>query len=357
MTMMERRGPVTIQTNSGECVLRSDVSLNLNWGGYRWTMYYAGGVWTNGPPHDPTYTDDVWAFGVNMAGVGAKEDPAKQYAAWHMESKFYQGPTQQSPLTEVFLHVVDINDDVRRPIAWVGCHDGSWGNVNLAASQITFQDNDHVPKLNFDFRAANACRIEDGFSFTYADNNVPIARQFNADGTSAHALPYIDDQSNTVIVRPITTQASQGNASGPVFTSRGLNTSGARVQAPDANACTVEMSCGRNGTRRAGLFGVDAANNLIFGQTGGGGSLYFDFNFSVIFRARQAGHAKVAEMTSAGLALGVPVKLRTYTPSTLPSAVTCGEGSMIFVKDAPGGSAPAVSDGVSWRPLMLGPPL
>jgi hypothetical protein len=211
--------------------------------------------------------------------------------------------------------------------------------------------------VTYDFRAANHCRVEDGFSFTFADNNTPVARQFNAEGTSAHALPYIDDQSNTAIARPITTPIAGGNAAGPTLTTRGLSSSAARMQAPDATSCSIELSCGKGVGRKAATVTIDHGNNVVIGQTGAGGSMFYDFNASVIFRARQAGFAKVVEMTATGLALCVPVKLKSVTKAALPNAATSGEGAMLYVKDAPGGAAPAVSDGANWRPLMLGPPL
>lgn len=317
--------------------------------GYEFALFYqGGGQWTNGPPHDPVYVDAVWAWGVNMDGVGNPKDKSKQYAAWHMESKFYQGPNQQSPLTEVFLHTIDISGAVRRPISWTGTYDGSYSDLGLAASVVVLQDEDHAPRLTFDFQAANACSVHKGFSFTFLENNTPVARQFNAAGTSAYALPYFDDADMMVATRPITTQATASTASGPVLSSRGANTSGARVQAPDAGACMVEVSCGKDGTKKTSVLGVDSAGNFVVSQVGPTGCMYHDYNDTAIWRDRLNGYTKRMELSKIRLNVAAPIRPLVCTVATLPNPQTAGLGAEIVVADHPTGIVKAMSDGAKW---------
>jgi hypothetical protein len=47
---------------------------------------------------------------------------------------------------------------------------------------------------------------------------------------------------------------------------------------------------------------------------------------------------------------GAPVQLPSYTYATVPSAVTSGEGTMIYVTDGLAGAPTmAISDGTNWK--------
>ncbi len=50
-----------------------------------------------------------------------------------------------------------------------------------------------------------------------------------------------------------------------------------------------------------------------------------------------------------GAALWAPLKPRSATVTTLPSAAGAGAGAQIFVTDEAGGPVPAFSDGTAWR--------
>lgn len=238
-------GPITQVLAASGRFFRQDTAGVSGNGGYDWRGYYQPATWSNGPAEEPTYIDDVWAFGINMAGVGLRADNARQYAAWHMESKFYSNAQQAKPWTENFLHVVDTNGGTRRPIGWVGAHDGSFGNVTLAQSLLLLQGNSHQPKIDFNFET-NQALVYDGLSTTYLANNVAPHRQRNAAGDSSYALPFIDDAGNLVLSRPVSTPLTAGsrNAQGPRFTARGFNTDAIYIDAPGALAATFQMSCG-----------------------------------------------------------------------------------------------------------------
>ena len=49
------------------------------------------------------------------------------------------------------------------------------------------------------------------------------------------------------------------------------------------------------------------------------------------------------------LDLGAPLKLKSYTVGTLPTASVSGDGGSIYVTDESGGEVPAFSDGTNWR--------
>ncbi len=241
----EIAGPINQILSNAGLVYRNDPSAVAGTGGYKLSSYYQAAAWTNGPAHEPNYIDDVWASGINMAGVGLPADPTRQYAAWHMESKFYSNPQQPSPWTEVFLHVVDKQNGVRRPIAWVGAHDGSYGNVTLAQSMLLVQDNSHRSKIDLNFET-NAALVYDGLITTYLANNVPPHRQRNAANVSTIALPYVDDADNLVLSQPVTQALSAGskNAAGLRARTRGYNTDVLSAEAPTGVAATFALSCG-----------------------------------------------------------------------------------------------------------------
>lgn len=222
-----------------------DTSEVAGTGGYDWRLFYQAASWSNGPPNEPNYVDDVFAFGLNMAAIGTRLDPDRQYAAWHMESKFYSNPGQAQPWTENFLHVVDTNGGVRRPIAWVGAHDGSYGNVALAASLINLNGNLAEPKVEFNF-GNGLINVYDGLTTVHLTNGSAVHRQRNAANNNTIPLPYVDDGDNIVIHRPVTTAATAGtkNTNGPTFRSRGNINTALTVSAPGATNATMVLDCG-----------------------------------------------------------------------------------------------------------------
>ncbi|MBP0438578.1 DUF2793 domain-containing protein [Tianweitania sediminis] len=224
---------------------RLDTTAVATTGGYDWRSYYQAASWSNGPSNEPTYIDDVFASGINMAGVALKADPNRQYAAWHMESKFYSNANQLKPWTENFLEVIDTTGAKRRPIGWVGAHDGSFGNVSLAQTVLYLQGNNHQPKIDYNFET-NAVLVYDGISTTYLQNDVPPHRQRNAAADSTIALPYVDDGDLLVMSRALSTPRAPGsrNASGPKATARGMNTDAFVAEAPGGLASTFALACG-----------------------------------------------------------------------------------------------------------------
>jgi hypothetical protein len=238
-------GVISHLINAAGLIYRNDPSAVAGAGGYKLSTYYQAAAWTNGPASEPSYIDDVWASGINMAGVGLRADNSRQYAAWHLESKFYSNPQQSSPWTENFLHVVDRHGGVRRPIGWVGAHDGSYGNVTLAQSLLLLQGHNHQPKIDLNFET-NAAMVYDGLVTTYLANNVPPHRQRNAANGSTIALPYVDDADNLVLGRPLTQALNAGskNASGLRSRTRGFNTDAFYAEAPGGLAATFALSCG-----------------------------------------------------------------------------------------------------------------
>lgn len=235
-------GPIIQTQNSSGLAYRNDPTALTENGGYDWRLYYGAYGFANGPAGDQTYQNDVWAQGINMGAIGTRADLTRQYAAWHMESKFYTNAAQAMPWTENFLHVVDIHGGVRRPIAWVGTHDGTYGNIALAASLLNLNGNLAEPKISYDF-AGNQCSVYDGLSTTYLTNNVPPHRQRNAANVSTIALPYIDEGDCMVITRPMVTAQVAGskNSNGPGFRSRGNIGTAATFSAPNAIAATMVL--------------------------------------------------------------------------------------------------------------------
>jgi hypothetical protein len=347
-------GALEIDASSGPVIFHNTSSDPLN-GGYDWKLYYAPGQWTNGSSSEPIYIDDVWAFGINMAGVGTAADPTKVCAAWHMESKFYENSSRSSPYVEYFLETIDTTGGIRRPIGGVSSYDGTFDNLTLASSLLVFEDHQANPRVSFDFRAGNQCTVFNGLCFTYLQNNTAIARQEIADGTSSVALPYIDDAGNTVVSAPITTPASEGNASGPVFTSRGTNTTALTAQAPGANAATFQLSCQTGASAKSGQMGIDANGNLVFAQVSTSGGLFFDFNGYIYFRDRTNNYAQAIAVSPAAVSFNIPVRVPNYTVATAPSASSAGNGALIYVTNGDAGSpCLAASDGTNLRRISLG---
>ena len=238
-------GVISHLISAAGLIYRNDPSGVAGTGGYKWSTYYQAASWNNGPAAEPSYIDDVWASGINMAGVGLRADKDRQYAAWHLESKFYSNAQQASPWTENFLHVVDKQGGVRRPIGWVGAHDGSYGNVTLAQSLLLLQGHNHQPKIDLNFET-NAAMVYDGLVTSYLANNVPPHRQRNSTNTATLPLPYLDDADNLVLARPLTQALTAGskNASGLRSRTRGFNTDAFYAEAPGGLAASFALSCG-----------------------------------------------------------------------------------------------------------------
>ena len=54
-------------------------------------------------------------------------------------------------------------------------------------------------------------------------------------------------------------------------------------------------------------------------------------------------------MPSCALDVDGPVRVKSYTKATVPSATTVGAGALIYVTDTTGGATLCVSNGAGWR--------
>jgi hypothetical protein len=341
-------GTLTINAPAGDVIVH-DTAPDPNSGGFDYKLVYQAAVRTQGPPSDPNYTDDVWAWGINIGSApGSRADASKAYGAWHLESKFYQGPSDPpSPLMEHFFTFVNINNVTSRPIGWTSRWDSSFSDIVLAAHLINLTTQDSQARVTFDFRGSGEMRLSNGIKQVFQTNNVPIAQQTRADGTAAYNLPYLNSNDDFTVSRPFT-----GVGGGGVFITTGVgsaNTVPLRATAPSANAASMLLSCLSGAAEKIGSFAIDSAGNVVFRQDTNGGAMFFDYNGTINFRDKNAGFATTVNITAQRAAFAMPLKLPSYTVATLPSAASAGAGALIYVTNAAGGPTLASSDGTNWR--------
>ena len=385
-------------------------------GGYKWKWMYQPAAWTNGPPGDANYMDQVWAMGINMgAAPGVRADNAKQYFGLHVESKFYQGPSQASPATEMHFQTQDINGGSHRPFSLYMLHDGTYANALFQVSGIEVQTYAGVQVIKYEFASANNVIHIAPVTYVHLSNNVAVATQSNAAGNSSFPLPYIDNADYIAIVRPITGVDLRGvansrNGPGPVLRSRGYNTDAAYIRGDGistelklqngvtmaasgsipvtANGTTTlthaagaisEADIGRtiSGTNvvSAYITNITSATTCVVSQAQPAtvtaivknartqrsaaisvivnGTTTIDYGGNLEMRDTSAGYAAALTLigTSQVAAFGGPARLKSYTVATLPSAATAGAGALCYVSDASGGPTLACSNGSAWKVL------
>ena len=212
-------------------------------------LTYSSGLWTNGPPSEPNYVDDVISFGIGEGDVpGTRANANMPALAFRMESKYYQGPSQTVPASECHIEYVDINGVVHRPMTMFLMHDGGAGSsAVLGAGWVSLQNFSNVPQVDFKFEA-NQVNYRDGFTFNYGKpaTGQPLAWQAYATGLLG-ALPYLDERGRTVlgVIGEVTTAPAAGssNANGPVLRAQGATTMAAKVKSHGASADIV-FECG-----------------------------------------------------------------------------------------------------------------
>jgi hypothetical protein len=341
-------GTLEIDAPSGDVVVHNTTS-DPSADGFYYKLIYQAAARNQGPPSEPTYTDNVWAWGINIGDApGAKANASKAYGAWHLESKFYQGPSDPpSPLMEHFFTFININNVTIRPIAWTSRWDSSYSDIVLAAHLINFTTQGGQPRITFDFQTANQISLWNGLAQVFETNNVPIVLQERADGTAAYNLPYLDSNDNFSVSRPFT---GVGGGGVTVTTGAGsANTVPLVANAPSANAASIQVSCQSSSSAKTGSFGVDAAGNVVFRQESNGGAMFFDYNGTINFRDKNASFKTTITITEQRAALGVPLQVPSYTVASLPSASNAGAGAIVYVTNAAGGPTLAGSDGTNWR--------
>ncbi len=322
-------------------------------------LVVTSGVFTNGPPSQTSYSDNVFGIGWNLNNSFTPADPSKPCASYRIEDKYYQGGVFAC---EFHTAITTIQGNERRLITAFAPHndsDAALSGVTLQANVQTQSDYLGNPCVSWNFNNGTIFLYKP-LAFLASSNNTPVLRQANAAGSSYVALPYIDDAGNTVVSSAIATPVSGGNAAGPIFTTRGTNTSALTATAPGANAATLNLSCRDGTSQKAGSFSIDASGNVVFRQASSGGGMYFDNNNNLIFRNASAGFATMATMTTSALALKMPAVLPTYMAATLPSPTAALKGARAFISDATspsfmsvaagGGStfAPVYCDGTGW---------
>jgi hypothetical protein len=103
----------------------------------------------------------------------------------------------------------------------------------------------------------------------------------------------------------------------------------------------------RSGTRELYIQNT-ATVNLVWGESAA--PLAFGANNTERMRIDTGGDVGVGTSSpSTKLHVDGPVRCRSYTVGTLPSASSVGAGTMIYVTDEAGGATPAFSDGTNFR--------
>ena len=297
-----------IRSYSPRAIIEHDTSQAPGSGGYGMKMTYTPGLWTQGPPSEPQYVDDTWAWGINVGlGGASKADPTKPYAALHWESKFYQGPNDPaSPLTEFFLHTIDTQGVAHRPIAWTGRHDGSYGDVFLAGDVVSIANYQHRPRVAFKFGKGDVggqAELYNGVKFVAYKTAVPVMMQQGASGSGVFALPYIDSRNSIALPRPVVGLQSMAY---------GANTTVFEGKGPEAAGANMIMSCGSGAATKTGLVGIDGGGNFITRQVSAGGAMFYDYNSSLYWRDKSSGGYSIKMAVQNGK-LGVGTLAPTHT--------------------------------------------
>lgn len=338
-------GSLTINAPTGDVIVH-DPSSDPDSGGFFYKLAYAAIPFGNGPPSAPNYINDVWALGINTAGVGTRDDLSRPYCALHWSTKSYKNTGDTQPSSEFYLLSIDTNGVSRRPIAWSAKYDGSDSVVSVQTDLFVFYNAAAKPKISFGL-TSGIININDGLAFYFAKNNVPIAYQVNAAGNANIPLPYINSNDHIVISRPITGSATGApvNVINPVVG----GTAVLNLTAPNAASAGLQLTAGTGVAAKTGQISVDNGGNLVVRQVTTGGALYFDFNDLAVWRDRNAGFAHRMVISSSSAQFNVPLKAPSYTVATLPNPSAAGAGALIYVTDAAGGPSFACSDGRAWR--------
>lgn len=319
--------------------------------GNHWQLLYQNGHWTQGPPSDPQYIDDVRVIGINIEDSGRRADPSRPYFAWHQESKFYQTPTDvPSPLCENFLHCVSTTGMITRPIAWVGRWNGNPSGESCVfwSETISFNDRDGAPVITFDFADSQIALAKEG-NLRWHKNNVPIILQRGSNGIASGRLPFVDGANRMVVGLPIVgDSASDGNLT--LTNTAPAGSSVLQASASAASTANLFMSVGTATATRSAIIGTDTTGNLLVRQSGTTGTLTFDVNGTVFWRDKNTSYKKLLSLSPLAAAFGSPIRLPTFAVATLPSSLGVNESSALtYVSDAPGGPALAAFDGDNWR--------
>ena len=185
-------------------IVYHDASAETNNGGYNWKLLYDGGsVWTNGPPGEPTYVDDVWTMGIGIGNsVGTLADPTKASLALTMESKYYQNPSVLVPRSEFHIETVDTNLGRHRVMTFDSAHDGSYIGLQFLATVVNYHDMSGAQRIKFDFSSASTTiSMPIATTLLFGTNNTWVARQKNSAGSNYVTLPYIND-SDLLVLSP-----------------------------------------------------------------------------------------------------------------------------------------------------------
>jgi len=243
--------PATVGSGDSAAVLFHDTANSTGSGGYNWKLLYSGGnAWSNGPTGDANYVDDVWSMGLNIGSVvGTRADASKPSLALTMESKFYQGPAQLVPRSELHLETVDTSDVNHRFLSSEIAHDGSFSSVGFQATDINFKNNAGSQAIKFDFITTPA--VVDHVIQTlwrFNTNNQPIVQQINAASNAYINLLYVnaDDRlsatSGLSLVGPTPTTGSYANTFAAfVANSSGNNFVGVAVQTAPVTSGTYNF--------------------------------------------------------------------------------------------------------------------
>ena len=227
-----------------------------------YSLWGASGTWTNGPPGEPTYYDNVWAIGLNAAGIGIRDNPNMPVMMIHMESKYYQGPSQLVAAYEYHLQFGDTTGNVHRIYSAFALYDGSDANVYQSANWFAFATFSGVIRFDINFNT-NSINVGAGMVTNYAGSGV-IAYQAYAPSLTG-ALPSLDANGSTAIgvLGELTTVPAPGSivASPPILRSRGATTRAGTAAAP-GTATSADFYVENGATQAAsGAISVTCTNS------------------------------------------------------------------------------------------------
>lgn len=337
--------------------------------------------WSNGPAGQLNYNDDVVAWGFNISAPNVKVVPA-QPAGWlSFERKFYQSGRF---VAEYHLSHNGTNNSEARLWSFLAAHDGSHVFGMTTTTQLSFQGLAGGERLAFDWSNPTVGRVNmaSGTRITAQANNVVVAEQLNAAGTSYISLPFLNASNqiqfnagayvvNSVAGTPAFDMVPAALTAGqPIIrVNGGTLTAAGTIDVINAvmyvnGAMRGILQNNYNGTNS----GAEVRLHALYGNSGCDTKLVWE-NFGIngtasafsagidqsdnakwkLSAANALGSNDRITVDANAVAMGLPARLKSHSVAALPNAATSGAGAMIYVSDESGGAVPAFSDGTNWR--------
>lgn len=355
-------------------------TVNIEAAGPPFTMAYSFAPITDS---GGSYIDHVMQLGWNMAPGGGRVISTEPAWGIQWESKFRQNGA--NPLgSEWHVRMKDLANTERRPISIFANLDGSGGGITLQGDYYVFLDWDNSQYMNFDFSAANgAINLMNNTSVLASYNNRAVIQQYNAAGTAAIPLPFINSRDEMQIAGPIlisgtanaTTNALIATSATLAANQSAFNFAVANVVTGSIFGCVLQGNCTEDFASliQQGNTGANAhavSIHRILQTSAGDAFSRYEVNgvsywsagldnsdgdkFKISHNATLGTNDRVT-IDTATVAFGLPAKLPSFATAGAPSAATAGAGSLIYVTNGDSGSpCLAVSDGTNWRRVALG---